>query len=49
MKSQSRAGAWITVIIGTLYFVIPLAATFEMRTALSWEIPIFRLRSAIRC
>src|SRR5471032_1302763 len=29
MKSQSRVGAWIAVIVGSLYFLIPLIATFE--------------------
>lgn len=29
MNTQSRAGAWIAVIVGALYFLIPLAATFE--------------------
>ncbi|WP_277188170.1 ABC transporter permease [Caballeronia sp. BR00000012568055] len=28
-RSQSRAGAWIAMIVGTLYFLLPLAATFE--------------------
>ena len=26
---QSRLGSWIALIIGTLYFVVPLAGTFE--------------------
>ncbi|WP_250511341.1 ABC transporter permease [Caballeronia sp. GACF4] len=29
MKSQSRAGAAIAMIVGSLYFLIPLIATFE--------------------
>ena len=29
MKGQSRAGAWIAMIAGSLYFLIPLLATFE--------------------
>jgi putative spermidine/putrescine transport system permease protein len=29
MKSQSRLGAWIAMIVGALYFLIPLIATFE--------------------
>src|SRR5471032_211045 len=29
MKSQSRVGAWTAVIVGSLYFLIPLIATFE--------------------
>ncbi|MDE1178909.1 ABC transporter permease [Paraburkholderia sp.] len=28
-QSQSRVGAWTAVIVGSLYFLIPLAATFE--------------------
>ena len=26
---ESRLGAWIALIIGTLYFVVPLIGTFE--------------------
>jgi len=26
---ESRIGAWIAMIIGTLYFLLPLIATFE--------------------
>ena len=26
---QSKIGAWIAVIIGTLYFIVPLVCTFE--------------------
>lgn len=29
MKKQSRAGAWTAMIVGSLYFLIPLLATFE--------------------
>jgi putative spermidine/putrescine transport system permease protein len=29
MNSQSRAGAWTAMIVGSLYFLIPLAATLE--------------------
>jgi putative spermidine/putrescine transport system permease protein len=29
MKNQSRAGAWTATVIGALYFLIPLIATFE--------------------
>ncbi|CAE6720147.1 ABC transporter permease [Paraburkholderia nemoris] len=29
MKSQSRLGAWTAMVVGSLYFLIPLAATFE--------------------
>ena len=29
MKRQSRAGAWTAMIVGSLYFLIPLIATFE--------------------
>ena len=29
MKSQSRVGAWTAMIVGSLYFLIPLIATFE--------------------
>ena len=27
--TQSRLGSWIALVIGTLYFVVPLAGTFE--------------------
>ena len=29
MKSQSRVGAWTATVIGSLYLLIPLIATFE--------------------
>src|SRR3569833_4221949 len=29
MKSQSRVGAWTAMVVGSLYFLIPLIATFE--------------------
>ncbi|MBV8628941.1 MAG: ABC transporter permease, partial [Paraburkholderia sp.] len=29
MKSQSRVGAWTAMIVGTVYFLVPLIATFE--------------------
>ena len=29
MKTQSRTGAWIAMVVGTLYFLVPLIATFE--------------------
>ena len=29
MKSQSRVGAWTAMIVGSLYFLIPLIATVE--------------------
>ena len=29
MNKQSRWGAWLAIIIGTLYFVLPLLSTFE--------------------
>ena len=29
MNRQSRAGAWTAMVVGTLYFLIPLIATFE--------------------
>ena len=27
--NQSRLGAWIATIVGTLYFLVPLIGTFE--------------------
>jgi len=29
MKAQSRLGAWIAMIVGSMYFLVPLIATFE--------------------
>ena len=29
MNRQSRVGAWTAMIVGSLYFLIPLLATFE--------------------
>jgi len=29
MKSTSRLGAWVAIAIGTIYFLLPLIATFE--------------------
>jgi putative spermidine/putrescine transport system permease protein len=29
VKSQSRAGAWVAMIVGTLYFLLPLIATVD--------------------
>ncbi len=29
MNTRSRAGAWVAIVVGSLYFLIPLIATFE--------------------
>ena len=29
MKKESRLGAWIAMLVGASYFLIPLIATFE--------------------
>lgn len=37
MKSPSRLGAWVALIIGSLYFLVPLLATFEFSLKMKRE------------
>ena len=37
MNKQSRLGAWIAIIVGTLYFALPLLSTFEFSLRMKRE------------
>ena len=47
MKSQSRVGAWTAMIVGSLYFLIPLLATFEFSLRMKRGVYSFEAYSVV--